>query len=346
MRNLRRIPKGIRLLSLLSSCASVSLAVATCAPSQTAEIDSFSRAVASQRKEEAQAFITEHRSSPLVVDLIESLQPDVALQVCSSMSSDLSSDGRRACQNLQKTIATNAGLGSSIPDLEPPPAKLDEAPPPAKLDFVSESQADDESSSEAAQARRKARKDAVKAAEAKRKAREEVERQEVEAALARRKAKKDAAEAAEAKRKVREDIERRAVEAAKARRKAQEVAPRKPVAISSQLHTGSKGLGLEVLTFHTAREVVQREPLGVTDVFYIADRIAYAHARISNPGAPTRVLFRWLYRNSRLSDFEQEVGTSSGWRTWSHTNLRPGPWRVQLVAKDGTIIAENRFTVK
>ncbi len=132
MGNREGTPRLSGLVALLSSYIAGILALSSCAPSGTAEIDSFSRAVASQKKEDAQAFIKEHRSSPLVGDLIELLQPDVALEVCSSMPSGVSRHARRACQQLQEADAADSAVGHSQPPLPPRPPHLDVPLPPTK----------------------------------------------------------------------------------------------------------------------------------------------------------------------------------------------------------------------
>ncbi len=132
MGNREGTPRLSGLVALLSSYVARVLAFSSCASSGTAEIDSFSRAVASQKEEEALAFIKEHRSSPLVGDLIELLQPDVALEVCTSMPSGVSRNARRACQQLQEANAAESAFGHSQPPLPPRPPHLDVPLPPKK----------------------------------------------------------------------------------------------------------------------------------------------------------------------------------------------------------------------
>ncbi len=132
MGNREATPRLLGPVALLSSYVAGILVLSSCAPSGTAEIDSFSRAIASQKKEDALAFIKEHRSSPLVGDLIELLQPDVALEVCTSMPSGVSRNARRACQQLQEANAAESAFGHSQPPLPPRPPHLDVPLPPMK----------------------------------------------------------------------------------------------------------------------------------------------------------------------------------------------------------------------
>jgi hypothetical protein len=111
--------------------------------------------------------------------------------------------------------------------------------------------------------------------------------------------------------------------------------------------TGAEaGANLRVVDFVVAREIVEREPVDVSETFSFADGNAYAFARIANDGEPTEVSFVWFHRDAIYAAVEMTIGASPRWRTWSSAELQPGPWRVQLVGADGLIIAENSFTVE
>ena len=78
---------------------------------QVSEIDSYDRAVTSQTKEDALAFIEEFGSSHLIGDLIESLRPEVAREVCADLPSGVSR-ARRACEQLPKVSVTETTASS------------------------------------------------------------------------------------------------------------------------------------------------------------------------------------------------------------------------------------------
>ena len=98
-----------------------------------------------------------------------------------------------------------------------------------------------------------------------------------------------------------------------------------------------------ILQFVLASDVVNREPVGITDTFLPVNDRAYAFARIKYKGPPIQVSFVWYHGDAQVSIFEATVGTSSAWRTWSSQELLPGSWRVQMVTEDGQIIAERAF---
>ena len=85
----------------------VALLLAPAAIAQVSEVDSYERAVISQTKEDALAFIEDFRSSHLTGDLIKSLRPEVAREVCADLPGGVSR-ARRACEQLRKVPVAEA----------------------------------------------------------------------------------------------------------------------------------------------------------------------------------------------------------------------------------------------
>ncbi len=102
---------------------------------------------------------------------------------------------------------------------------------------------------------------------------------------------------------------------------------------------------LVVRDFVLTRDIDGREPVDSVATFGPADTEAVAFARIDNRGAPTTVTFKWHRGSRQHAAVQMRVGTSSGWRTWSSANLRPGDWRVELLDADGVVLMEDRFRV-
>ena len=71
---------------------------------QTSEIDIYEMAVRSQSKTEALNFIKAFHSSHLVDDLIQSLSPEVAQQVCADLNGGGPARARKACEALPKAV--------------------------------------------------------------------------------------------------------------------------------------------------------------------------------------------------------------------------------------------------
>jgi hypothetical protein len=90
---------GLVVLGLVAACS--------IGAGETSEIDSYDLAVRTQSVTAARAFMNQYRTSHLVGDLVESLPPDVALQVCGDLPAGTAREAARSCKQLQDTIATN-----------------------------------------------------------------------------------------------------------------------------------------------------------------------------------------------------------------------------------------------
>ena len=108
---LRNCSKSLKFLIRVGIGAAMLFAVNERPLAQVSEIDSYDRAVTSQSKEEALAFIEEFRSSHLIGDLIESLRPEVAREVCADLPNGISR-ARRACEQLPKVPVTETTTSS------------------------------------------------------------------------------------------------------------------------------------------------------------------------------------------------------------------------------------------
>jgi hypothetical protein len=73
---------------------------------KSSEIDSYDLAVRTQSVAASRAFLEQYRTSHLVSDLIESLPPDVARQVCGDLPAGTSSKAVRACEQVRDAVAT------------------------------------------------------------------------------------------------------------------------------------------------------------------------------------------------------------------------------------------------
>lgn len=103
--------------------------------------------------------------------------------------------------------------------------------------------------------------------------------------------------------------------------------------------------GLVVRDFVLTNAIVGREPTDEASGFTVHDEKAFAFARINNTGSPTAVNIVWHYEGTQHGSVWLNVGTSSGWRTWSSANLKPGNWSVSLVDSEGSVLVQRSFTV-
>ncbi len=115
MNGLKSVPRNPRPIWLFGVGAAA-LGVAACGSVKVAEIDSFQRAVASDKKEEALTFIDNFGSSHLISDLIDLLEPAVAEEVCYNLPSGASIDARRACNKLEMEVTERSTAKAPLVD--------------------------------------------------------------------------------------------------------------------------------------------------------------------------------------------------------------------------------------
>src|SRR5262245_6985032 len=126
----RKRSKSWIFLLPLATVAATLLAVTKGSLADVSEIDAFQRAVSTQSKADALVFLRDFRSSHLTSDLIELLQPHLALEVCSSLSGG-SSRVRAACEKVKKAAATAPAAGSPAPAPSASTLPADSKRPPA-----------------------------------------------------------------------------------------------------------------------------------------------------------------------------------------------------------------------
>jgi hypothetical protein len=112
-----------RILVLLGASVVALLATGARAAAGMSELDRYAQALTSASREDALAFIQEFPESPLVDDLIESLPPVVAPQVCA----DLSGAGPRLAQDACKQFQGPPAVATAViaaPVVPPAPTSL------------------------------------------------------------------------------------------------------------------------------------------------------------------------------------------------------------------------------
>ena len=103
---------------------------------------------------------------------------------------------------------------------------------------------------------------------------------------------------------------------------------------------------LIIKDFVLTHAIDEREPIDMVEGFTPADRKGYVYARVFNDGQPERLTVVWMHEGSEHARVGLNIGTSSGWRTWSSANLKPGDWSVQLRNAEGLVLAERDFAVR
>jgi hypothetical protein len=103
-----------RLLPLGAAAAALFASGASAGAETMSEIDAFQRAVSTQNKQDALAFIAGFGSSHLVPDLIELLRPEVAADLCADLHSR-SPRAPTACDRVERAAASAGATAPSSP---------------------------------------------------------------------------------------------------------------------------------------------------------------------------------------------------------------------------------------
>jgi Protein of unknown function (DUF2914) len=117
----------------------------------------------------------------------------------------------------------------------------------------------------------------------------------------------------------------------------------------------AQGLAVQEALF-TSAELVDRAPAAVGGCTAAACATRYPSTvgtvtfwtRLSG-GAPGRwVEHVWFHGNKEIARVRQKVEGPT-WRTWTRKRIMPewtGDWRVEVLAEDGTVLAERFFTIE
>ena len=111
-----------------------------------------------------------------------------------------------------------------------------------------------------------------------------------------------------------------------------------------QVKSQNQLLGVQVIDFVLTNKIEGREPKDIIEKFDHENLQGFAFARLS-ADKHAQITFIWFKDGREQSRFTTYVHASKRWRTYASTKLRPGNWKVQLVA-DKAVLAEREFIVE
>ncbi len=97
-----------------------------------------------------------------------------------------------------------------------------------------------------------------------------------------------------------------------------------------------------------ATGVEDRLPTGVASHFGQDVGKVWAWVRVKNSGAPTQIQMVWKHDGKVRSRMTLDVGTSSGWRTWSRKAIKArdvGRWTVEIQGPAGEVLDVMTFDI-
>jgi hypothetical protein len=93
--------------------------------------------------------------------------------------------------------------------------------------------------------------------------------------------------------------------------------------------------------------ILDREPAGTSSEFAPDVGKIYVFTRVVGVSGAGSVTHRWIFGDETVAEVKLDVEGSS-WRTWSSKNIMPhqvGPWKVEVVGEEGTVLKTLEFTV-
>lgn len=105
---------------------------------------------------------------------------------------------------------------------------------------------------------------------------------------------------------------------------------------------------LQVQDAVVCQDVVDRTPVGSSDVFAKESTKLYCFARVVGASGETQITHNWYYKGNLKSSVKLPVRSSS-WRTWSSRSMSPdlaGEWMVEILSENGTPLESIIFFVQ
>tara|TARA_Y100001970_G_scaffold291600_1_gene429394 strand:+ start:724 stop:1467 length:744 start_codon:yes stop_codon:yes gene_type:complete len=106
---------------------------------------------------------------------------------------------------------------------------------------------------------------------------------------------------------------------------------------------------LSVIDIKICKNIKNRNPVGVKNVFPNTVDSLYCFTKIQNLGSKKEVRHIWFYENQVMTQVRYNVKKSNTYRSWTKktiSSFQVGNWRVEVQDKHGTIIGSKRFKIK
>lgn len=94
-----------------------------------------------------------------------------------------------------------------------------------------------------------------------------------------------------------------------------------------------------------ATGVTLKDPVGEAKEFDASVGQVYCWMRIACGDLPKTIIHVWYLENEKQLEVPLTVKFPS-MRTWSHKNIRPGNWKVQVKDSEGVVLGEIAFVVR
>lgn len=97
-----------------------------------------------------------------------------------------------------------------------------------------------------------------------------------------------------------------------------------------------------------AKDVQDREPVGVEDTFPASTEKVYCFIEATNISADTEATFVWYHEGQEMRSFTLPVMQGHRWRTFAYKNLygKTGNWKVEIRDINNSFVKSITFKVE
>jgi hypothetical protein len=123
-------------------------------------------------------------------------------------------------------------------------------------------------------------------------------------------------------------------------------APAPPAPAAEAAFAESSGIKIEDAA--VCQEVVDREPVGISDLFAKEKFQLYCYCRVVGAEPGTEITHNWYHKGNLKASVKLNV-RSSDYRTWSSKTILPqwtGEWMVEILSEDGLPLESIIFSVQ
>ncbi len=105
---------------------------------------------------------------------------------------------------------------------------------------------------------------------------------------------------------------------------------------------------MTIARFVTCQDVMDREPIGVSEVFPADTAKVYAFLDAREISADVTISFVWIYQDMEMARVALNLRRGSRWRTYSSKKIagRTGNWRVELRDNADNLLTSAAFVIE
>ena len=106
--------------------------------------------------------------------------------------------------------------------------------------------------------------------------------------------------------------------------------------------------GFSISTIVIAKDVRDREPVGVEETFPASTERVYCFIEATNISADTEATFVWHHEGQEMRTFTLPIMQGPRWRTFAYKNLygKTGHWKVEIKDASNNLVKSLIFKVE